>query len=169
VLTVIGRDKPGIVEILAGTVAAHEANWTESRMAQLAGQFAGILRASVPERKADGLISALEQLEAQGLKVVIQKSAEEEVRDERLALTLELVGNDRAGIVRDISRALAQRRVNVEDLTTECHAAPMSGGMLFKATAQLRTPRTVSLDELRDTLEQLANDLMVDITLNETS
>jgi len=166
VLTVIGPDRPGIVERLAQTIATHEANWLESRMAHLAGQFAGLLRASVHESRAAALTEALQQLEAEGLRVVIERAAAPQQATERRPLRLELVGSDRPGIVRDISRVLAERRVNVEDLTTECDAAPMSGGMLFRASARLDVPGDLSLDELRRTLEGLANDLMVEITLD---
>ena len=48
VLTLIGPDRPGLVESLAKRVTAHGGNWVESRMAHLAGQFAGILRVEVP-------------------------------------------------------------------------------------------------------------------------
>ena len=166
VLTVIGPDRPGIVERLAQTIASHEANWLESRMSHLAGQFAGLLRASVPEENAAALTAALGQLTADGLRVLIEQTASADTTAERRLLRLELVGNDRPGIVRDISRVLAERGVNVEDLATECNAAPMSGGMLFKATAELQAPRELSLEELHRTLEGLANDLMVEITLD---
>jgi glycine cleavage system regulatory protein len=165
VLTVIGPDRPGIVERLAQTIATHEANWLESRMAHLAGQFAGLLRASVPEDHAEALTQALKRLEASGLKVVIQRAEVGEPAAERRPMRLDLVGSDRPGIVRDISRVLAERGVNVEDLTTECAAAPMSGGLLFKASAELDVPAELSLEELHRTLEGLANDLMVEITL----
>ena len=169
ILTVIGPDKPGIVEQLAQAVADHDANWLESRMTHLAGQFAGILRASVAAERAESLSQALRGLEPQGLRVTIETSTRDAKSRDRQPLKLALMGNDRPGIVRDISRVLAERGVNVEDLTTECQAAPMAGGMLFKATAELKAPRGLSLDELHRTLEELANDLMVEITLNEPS
>jgi glycine cleavage system regulatory protein len=50
VLTVIGADRPGLVETLAQTIAEHGASWLESRMAHLAGHFVGLLRVSVPRR-----------------------------------------------------------------------------------------------------------------------
>lgn len=169
VLTVIGPDRPGIVEQLAQTIAAHEANWLESRMAHLAGQFAGILRARVPASHADRLERALVALGPTGLRITVARDAATEEPDERLRLSLELVGHDRPGIVRDISGVLAARGVNVEELATECEAAPMSGGVLFRATAELRAPRGVTLDELHRALEELASDLMVDVTLREAA
>ncbi len=167
VLTIIGPDRPGIVELLARTVTTHEANWLESRMASLAGQFAGILRVSVDESRAGALTRALAELESESLKIVVETSRAEGATPEPQLLQLDLVGNDHPGIVRDISEAFARHDINVEELNTECHAAPMAGGTLFKTTAQLRVPGGVSIDDLRENLEELANELMVDISLQD--
>src|SRR2546428_9840486 len=102
VLTVLGEDRPGLVEALSHIITAHEGNWLESRMAHLAGQFAGILRASVPDAHAAVLINALQGLASHGLQVVVaQSTTDEPARDSRW-LTLDLVGNDHLGIIRDL-------------------------------------------------------------------
>jgi glycine cleavage system regulatory protein len=165
VLTVLGEDRPGLVEALASIIAHHEGNWLESRMAQLAGQFAGILRASVPDARAAALITALQGLAAYGLHVAVARSAADEPAQDCRWLTLDLVGNDHLGIIRDLAHTLAQCGINIEELQTECTSAPMTGGMLFKTTARLRVPLAVAVTELQITLEHLAHDLMVDITL----
>jgi len=165
VLTVLGEDRPGLVESLASIIAAHDGNWLESRMAQLAGQFAGILRTSVPDANAAALINALQGLAVHGLQVVVARSTTDEPAQNSRWLTLDLVGNDHLGIIRDLARTLAQRGINIEELKTACTSAPMTGGILFKATARLRVPLDVAVTELQVTLEQLAHDLMVNITL----
>ena len=167
VLTVLGEDRPGLVGLLSQAITTHEGNWLESRMARLAGKFAGILRASVPEANADTLAHALRELEAQGLKVMVEWSGVDEPALDYRWLKLDLVGNDRPGIIRDISQALGWQGVNIDELNTEYSSAPMSGGMLFKATAQLRVPLDVVITELQERLETLAHDLMVDITLED--
>lgn len=164
VLTVLGEDRPGLVEALSHIIAAHEGNWLESRMAHLAGQFAGILRASVPEGNAAALRTALQGLASHGLQVVVARSTDELAPEARW-LMLDLVGNDHPGIVRDLAHTLAQRGINIDELQTACTSAPMTGGMLFKATARLRVPQEVAVADLQTSLEQLAHDLMVDITL----
>jgi glycine cleavage system regulatory protein len=164
VLTVLGEDRPGLVEALAHIIAAHEGNWVESRMAHLAGQFAGILRASVPEGNAAALGTALQGLAAHGLQVVVTRSTDAPAPEARW-LVLDLVGNDHPGIIRDLAHTLAQRGINIDELQTACTSAPMTGGMLFKATARLRVPQEVAVADLQTALEQLAHDLMVDITL----
>lgn len=163
VLTVIGDDRPGLVEALAQVIADHEGNWLESNMSHLAGKFAGILRVSVPDGKADRLILALEELPA-SLRIIIERgeSADEDGRRLRVA-RLSIVGNDRPGIVREVSQALAAQQINVEQLDTECSNAPMSGEPLFHARAVIRIPAELSLDDLRADLEQIADDLIVDV------
>ena len=165
VLTLIGKDKPGLVEQLAQTISDHSGNWQESSMSQLAGKFAGILRVSVADKDADALVSALQNLST-GLKLVIEKADVEDVVDNQQTVELNLVGNDRPGIIREISRVLANLGINVEELTTECVPAPMTGDILFKANACLKVPQETPLESLQLALEKLADDLIVEIQLN---
>ena len=169
VLTLIGPDRPGLVEAVAEIVAAHGGNWLESRMARLAGQFAGILRVEVPKDKADAALAALAGLEPRGLKVAGEPSAEGSSPSGGRTLDLELVGLDRPGIVREISQLLANSGANVEELSTDRSSAPMSGEMLFVAKARVRLPSSGDLAALRAALERLASDLAVEIRLVETA
>jgi glycine cleavage system regulatory protein len=164
VLTVIGEDKPGIVEHIADLVLAAGANWEESRMARLAGRFAGILRVDVDSTRAAQLESALRNLESRGLRIVVESGTVVEDTPVRV-IRLEVVGHDRPGIVRDISRVLAERGINIEELETEVTSAPDSGDTLFRARARLAMPPAISIDTLRTLLESLALDLMVDVTV----
>lgn len=164
VLTVIGDDRPGIVEALADEVLAIGANWEESRMARLAGKFAGLLRVSVESDLAADLSARLRALQA-NLTVVVEETTDDP-GPERRTLKLELVGNDRPGIIRDISRALADQHINIEELETDVTSAPMTGDLLFRAQATLRVPPSVTLDTLRRQLEALAAELMVDLSLD---
>ena len=166
VVTVIGKDRPGLVELVSAVVEEHGGDWVESRMSRLAGEFAGILRVSVPAAQADTLSKALEGLRSEGLRVVVERGVEETVQEGHM-IVLELIGSDRPGIVHKISEALAARGVNVEELNTECDGAPWSGDTLFKAMARLRAPRALDLDQLRESLEAIAGDLMVDISIGE--
>lgn len=169
VMTLIGEDRPGLVESLATIVAQHGANWLESRMAHLAGQFAGILRIDVNSDRVDALVSALEKLDTMGLTVIIQKDDRPTVTaaTQFAPVQLDLMGNDRPGIVREVTRVLAELNVNVEDICTECKTAPMSGGELFHATARLHLPAGLSLIDLSTRLEEIADDLMVDISVKK--
>ena len=169
VITVIGPDRPGLVETLSRTVSEHGGNWTRSRMAHLAGQFAGILHVTVPADAADGLKGALESLSGNGLQVAI---AREDVATGSvtspaagLGLTLDLVGQDRPGIVNEVTAALSALDANIETFRTWITAEPHSGAPLFNMEAQLRLPRGLLADQVQTALEDISAEIQVDISL----
>ena len=166
VLTIIGTDRPGIVEQISDQVLAAGANWEESRMARLAGKFAGVLRVSVDSERATRLADDLRALSSDDLTVVIERGNEVDATAFRV-LSIELVGHDRRGIVRDISHVLARRGANIDELETEVTGAAMSGEPTFRARARVRLPDTMSVDDIRAALEAMADNLMVDIELDE--
>jgi glycine cleavage system regulatory protein len=167
VLTVIGDDRSGLVSALSGVISDHGGSWERSQMARLAGKFAGIVLVVVPDDDADALVAALQPLQADGLlEITVERGVQEPPTDRRTRLRLELVGADRPGIVHDISRVLAARQVSIEELATTTREAPMAGGLLFEATATLIAGPGVEIEELQAVLEELANELMVDLSLS---
>jgi len=168
ILTIVGPDRPGLVNLISDRVTAHGGNWLESRMANLAGQFAGIVHLHVPQASIEALIVAFQELEAQGLQIVVTRGTDGASGAPGRRMKLELIGQDRPGIVRDISHALASRGVSIEELVTDCVSGSMSGESLVRASAQLRVPAHVATAQLRGALEAIANDLMVDLTLDDS-
>jgi len=173
VMTVIGADRPGLVQLVAARVADHGGNWLESRMCHLGGQFAGILRVEVAAERVDELVGALHRLEENGLRAIVHAEDGAAVKTARSTgsgqagsvATLELVGQDRPGILRSVSGVLATHGVNVEELSSERVSAPMGGGTLFQAHATVLVPAKVNLAAVRADLEKIAADLMVDLKL----
>ncbi len=167
VLTIVSDDRPGIVESLSQVLEDHGGNWTESSMLALAGKFAGILLANVPPDQVDEFLAALQLLQSAGMQIIAQTTSGDPRPQDMREFTLDLVGQDRPGIVHDISAILTRHRVNVKELDTECQSASMSGEMLFLAKARMQVPPDTSVEGLRQELEDLANELMVDIKLNQ--
>ena len=165
VLTILGNDRPGLVDSIAATITEHNGNWVESRMAHLAGQFAGILRVDVDQSQAEALTAAIEALTSAGLESVVHTNPTIPTAADSPVVHLSLTGQDRPGIVREISRVLASHGVNVEELNTECLRAATTGQPLFQAEAQLRLPEALTVESLSEALEQVAHDMMVDISL----
>jgi glycine cleavage system regulatory protein len=163
VMTVLGNDRPGLVNSLADTVASHGGNWLESRMARLAGQFAGIVRIECPSETADALINELQTPGNSGLTILaVRQQAQEPLP--RRTLAVEVVGNDRPGIVRELSAAVASSGGNIEELTTGLESAPMSGQPMFRAHGVISIPENAEPAALTAAIESLGNDLTVDIT-----
>ena len=168
-MTIIGPDRTGLVESVARVVAEHGGNWLESRMCRLGGEFAGILRIELPVEKRQTLLGALQTLQSRGLTVVVRPDEAAAAATKDRQTKLEIVGHDRPGIVREITSALARANVNVEEFSSECVSAPMSGETLFKAAARLQLPERCDLAVLKKELEKIAADLLVDISFAEVS
>ena len=165
-LTIISDDRPGIVEKIADVISRNGGSWQESSMSRLAGKFAGILLVEINENKQQQLIEQFDQLREVGIKVNTGTSHASEPAQGRL-VKLTVVGNDRPGIVGEISSLLARHHVNVEELTTNCEDAPMSAETLFRATAHIHLPDSLSRSELQTALETLSDDLMVELENEE--
>ena len=159
VVTVIGADKPGIVESLADTITRQQGNWLASSMSELAGQFAGILHVAVPDEHYRPLCEALVMLPGLTVSFAEGQLSPEPARQVMLSVT----GNDRPGIVHEVASILRQLNINVADLTTGCEPAPHSGAPQFYAHALVALPPQLELDDLVSALESLSDDLVVDI------
>jgi glycine cleavage system regulatory protein len=163
VMTVLGKDRPGLVNALAHTVASRGGNWLESRMARLAGQFAGIVRIECPAEAVDFLITDLQDPEQFGLTILAVREEAEVVQSSR-TLIVDVLGNDRPGIVRELSAAIARAGGNIEELTTGLESAPMSGHPMFRAHGIISIPENIESSALTAAIENLGGDLTVDVS-----
>ncbi|CAN7243608.1 amino acid-binding ACT protein [Microbacterium foliorum] len=166
ILTVAGADRPGLVAAVADVVEAHGGNWENSSLAELAGTFAGVIEVSVASERTDELQDALRGLQGQGLltlAVLTGSPADTDAEDQMLEIRV--LGNDRSGIVREVSNVLSAHDLSIEELATETRDAAMAGGRLFEASVIARVPASVDLDALRRDLERIATEIQVDITL----
>ena len=168
VITVIGPDRPGIVSAISDKAVEFGANWTDSLMANFAGQFAGIVQLQVAAEHVEALMSALRSLELPGMRIAVEQGGPQGAGGTipPLRLKLDLVGNDRPGIIHSISSQLARRGISIEKLQTEVISGAWSGEQMFQMNARLLVPADLDTNELRSGLESLANELMVDITID---
>ncbi len=164
ILTVVGSDRPGLTQRLADAVLAAGGNWLESSLATLGGKYVGAVLVELDEGSVAALEAGVRTIDGEGLTVTLVAAAPEAV-PEGAALRLELVGQDRLGIVREVSAALAALNVNIDDLSTRIDSEAWSGAPLFHANALLRLPDGVGEEAVRAALEAVSGDLMVDFTV----
>lgn len=169
IMTVVGLDRPGLVQATAALVTQCGGNWLESRLCRLGGQFAGIIHLEISSENHPHLIEKLDTLKSVGLTVALFADTSSESQVKGKIAVLEIVGNDRPGIVHQITQILSEHAVNVEELQTEILSAPMAGGLIFQAKAKIYLPEACSVGVLRKKLELLASDLQVDISFAEKS
>ncbi len=166
VITVTCPDRPGIVEKITEAMVAHAANWEESRLARLGGEFAGIILVSVAAEDADALAAALLGLADGAMTVALKVTQPPGDAPSGLRVCqLQLAGADHEGIVHTVAAYLARQGINVEELETEVTAAPITASPLFRMTARIQLPSHVAFDELQANLARIAEDLGVDIDI----
>lgn len=166
VLTLIGDDRPGLVNAAARVVAAHGGTWLESRAARLAGKFAGVVLIGAPAEQVEALSGALRELAGSGLKVTVEPGAVSPTPSAAgRILEIEVVGNERPGIVRDLTQTLKDVGANIEEFSSDLESAAFTGVDMFRARARLRLPDSLEPADVRRTLERLAGEIMVDLTL----
>lgn len=171
-LSLMGRDRPGLLDAVAHAIAEHQGNWLESRMVRLAGRFAGLLRVDLPVEKSAALRAALEQiseldLQLTGMTPTAGAEAQDDEDDGPRSASLELTGYDRPGIVRTVTKLLLSQDVDIETFESALRRAPMSGEPTFFAQARLHLNGDGAVEDLQRAIERIGTDLMVDIRLDD--
>lgn len=164
ILTLVGSDRPGLTELLASAVTDAGGNWAESHLAVLGGHYVGSVLVEVPEAGIGALKASAEAIDARGLRVHVL-DARAETPAHGVLSSLEIVGQDRPGIVHEVTAALARAGVNIEEFRTSVENSSWSGDRLFRAEATLRLPPHVSEEAVRESLEQISAEIMVDFAL----
>lgn len=170
IVTFIGDDRPGLVEQLSRVIERNGGNWHESRLSQLGGKFAGLILVSLPADGGPSLEADLGALAASGISVRVSPTGNLPTGSQIAPvpgrdITLTVIGPDRRGIVREISHALAQRQINVLEMDSEVRSAPMSAEMIFCARIDAWIPEATNMDDLWDTLDEIANNMTLEIDL----
>jgi len=170
IITLFAKDRPGIIRELSDTVLANKGNWLESSLSRLCGQFTGIVHIEVAAGQKADLLSAFDKLSQSGINVTVQNyqlvDADEEAGAIN-AMQIMVEANDRPGIVEEITTALADEDINIENMDTECESASMAGYNLFRAHMFLALPEGMTEEQLEGVLENVSDDLMVSVLVDE--
>ncbi|GEK10992.1 MULTISPECIES: ACT domain-containing protein [Pseudoalteromonas] len=161
ILTLIGKDQPGLVEKISSTILSHHGNWLTSNLSHLAGHFAGIVQIEVAEEHLQEIQEALYALP--GLEVKIESGETSATQAEPDTLNLVITGNDRPGIVQELATVIRHKGANITHLTSKQRSAPNWGLPIFSAFATVTLPVGMVKENVVDALESITSDLIVDI------
>lgn len=165
-ISVFGDDRPGIVQRLSEVVRNQGGNWLESRLSHLGGKFSGLILAEFPAEAIDVACNQLNTLSELTLDIRAELLADDTANKQRI--DIEVIGNDKAGIIHEITDTLSRSLVNVETLDSQIEAAPMSGGDIFRANIVAGMPESIDIADIQEALESIAADLMVELTIRSS-
>lgn len=160
IVSFITADRSGIVKTLSDIITEHKGNWQKSSLHHMSGFFAGVVEISAPPEHSKALAEKLAALA--DFKMQIEHVEHKDTTPETL-LVLELTANDRAGIVQEISSTIHHQGGNLLKLVSTQESAPHAGHELFKAKVTISAD-SKQLNTMINALENLADDLMVDIS-----
>lgn len=160
ILTIIGKDKAGLVEQLASVINIHQGNWMASNLSHLAGYFAGIVQIEVAEQELEPLMHALNGINDLDIRI---QQGEATVLDKSQQIRFVITGNDRPGIVRELSTILHHKGANIIAFESSKQSAPNWGSPLFHALATVQLPAGISQQDITAALEAIATDIIVDL------
>lgn len=164
ILSIVGSDRPGLTQALAAAVLSAGGNWLESHLSRLGGLYVGSVLVELADGGVEALRAAVKDVDAQGLEVRISPALEAPAAAGE-SVNFSLVGQDRAGIVHQVTAVLSRLDANIEDFDTRLSIEPHSGAPLFHMDARLRLPPTLSADAVQAALEDISAEIMVDISL----
>ncbi|MEQ8517291.1 MAG: ACT domain-containing protein [Chromatocurvus sp.] len=167
IVSFIADDRPGLTETVSTLVADHGGNWEDARLVRLGGKFAGLMLVSLPSAQADTFTAALAALAEQGIDARVTPAGEES--DGAAEIQLDILGPDRPGIVREITRALNNAGINIHSMESRVTPAPMSGEALFTARILAAAPDTTAEIDLRRALDAVAEATTLDIDIAQLS
>lgn len=165
VLSVVGSDRPGLTKALAAAVLSAGGNWLESHLSRLGGLYVGSVLVELAADQTEALRAAVSAVDAQGLEVRIAPALETAAPAPGEEFQFSLVGQDRPGIVDQVTAALSGLSANIETFTTWTAPEPHAGGVLFHMQAQLRLPPGLAAGRVQAALEDISAEIMVDIQL----
>lgn len=168
-LSALGRDRPGIVAEVTGVLLEHDVNVEDSRMAILCGEFAMLLVLAAPDavdrrRLDEDLQGARVRL---GLEAVtLADLAEGDASPASASPATHIVsvyGADHPGIVHAVAATLAERGVNIADLSTRLVDEP-GGEPLYAMALEVALPVSVEADELETALASVGREQSVEVS-----
>ncbi|WP_164156387.1 glycine cleavage system protein R [Sandarakinorhabdus rubra] len=161
ILTVIGSDRPGLTAALSRAVLSAGGNWLESHLAQLAGRYVGSVLVEIAPDRLEALHQAVADVDAEGLNVSLVPAGVAAAAGTRLRL--QLVAQDRPGIINELTQALAPLKVNIESLDTRVEDSAWSGARMFRAEVEASLPPDVTAADVQAALEGVSAEIMVDL------
>ncbi len=166
-LTIIGRDRPGIVAQVTEILYREGCNIADSSCSILGGQFAMILIISHPEisdkQIFEEAFAPLEELNLSVFLRTLKPGGEKHPTLEGEICMISVYGADKPGIVYRVSKELASQKVNITDLNTKLVGSEERPVYVMMLEGVL--PEGLQPENLEVIMERLKDELSVDITV----
>ena len=166
VFSSMGPDRPGLAREIAEFFTARGINIERSRGCVLGNEFGMIILTSGNTDDIERLINDLDILRAKtGLDIYIRKTKAPSHRDVLPSIPYKLIATsiDRPGIIHQLCKALHQRGINIEEISTNVDHNPATGANVFQMICYFSLPPAVKIIDLKGDLTRISDEYNVDV------
>ncbi|MBR3627978.1 MAG: transcriptional regulator [Elusimicrobia bacterium] len=166
-LSAIGKDRTGIVSSISEILFKLGCNIEDSTMTLLSGQFAVILLLDCPKNSDVSKIkrSLNASMKKLGLSYSITEVDKPKTNKKNFGdYIIAVYGSDRVGIVYNVSKYLADKKINITDVQTKISGKK---DKVYIMLLEVNIPKTLKIDNVKQNLKQLAKELNVEIFVNQ--
>jgi len=166
VFSFMGPDRPGLVREIAEFFSARGINIERSRGCVLGNEFGMVILTSGNNESIEGLIKDLDSLRKNtGLDIHIRKTKAPLHREvlPSIAYKMVAISIDRPGIIHQICKVLHERRINIEDISTNVDHDPATGANVFQLLCYFSLPPAVKIVDLKNAITRISDEYNIDI------
>lgn len=163
VISVLGKDRPGIVNELSECILDAGGNIADSRMSVLGGDFAVILMVSGNWNSIAKIESQLAQLaETLDMTITSRRTEQRPVRRDLLPYGVDVVALDHPGIVHHLASFFSAREINIQGMDTSTYCAAHTGTPMFNVHMTVEIPARLHIATLREDFMEFCDQLNLD-------
>lgn len=169
IMTAFGKDRVGIVADVTELLYEHECNLEDTTMNILSDEFTLNLLFSCKNEDVERALSQeCRRLEFEkGISAFVRAlpDADDNKENGYQKCVLHFESLDQVGIVYKTSKFLAENNLSVMHLNSSAKPSPQSGTTLHCMDIHIKVPAEISLDQVENDLDQMADELQVDIQM----
>lgn len=163
VVSVIGKDQPGIVDKLSQCILDAGGNIADSRMTVLGGDFAVILMVcgnwnsiAKLEDQLPGVAQALE------MTLTLRRTESRAAEGNLLPYGVDVVALDHPGIVHHLASFFSARAINIQDMSTSTYSAAHTGTPMYSVHMTVEIPADQHIGTIREDFVEFCDQLNLD-------
>ena len=166
VFSSMGPDRPGLAREIAEFFTARGINIERSRGCVLGNEFGMIILTSGNTDDIERFIQELDNLRQKtGLDIHVRKTKAPSHREVLPSIPYKLIATsiDHPGIIHQICKALHQRGINIEDISTNVDNNIVTGANVFQMICNFSLPPAVKIFDLKGALNRISDEYNIDI------
>lgn len=166
ILFALSKNRLGIVDEVSSYLFNRKANILDSRMAVMGGHFSITCLFSCSSLELENIKADMKFLTDLGLATSLHEADNPDSMqtEASIPLKLEVFSMDHPGIIQNVVHILKENNVCILSLETKLKPMPHTGAPMFDLNLEASVPESVSIEAVKEKLEELASEMDLDLS-----